>query len=143
MTLHKHTSSSSSMRSKNGYIPRLNSTCPSNPPFPQNSSSNDFALIACLCGKAPNASGSANNDVARITPRLIGITILGLAFNHAVFSSLTRTSGGTTMMGVALRTREMAVSPTAKVAAFLLLPMLCTASPVSSRFFFSSSERTG
>lgn len=78
-----------------------------------------------------------------VIPRLIGNVILGLCLSHSVFCSLTRTRGGRTMIGVALRTRLSAVSPTASVAAFLLLPNGFTSRSPVSTFPFSSSDKTG
>jgi hypothetical protein len=67
------------------------------------------------------------------SPRLTGVTILGLCLSHSVFCSLTSRRGGSTIIGVALSTRLSAVSPTASVAAFLLLPNgLTSISPVST-----------
>ena len=50
------------------YMPLLNSTLPSLPPFSQNSSSNVLASKACLCGNAARARGKAKIDVVRIRP---------------------------------------------------------------------------
>ena len=76
-------------------------------------------------------------------PKLTGSTIRGRAFNHSVVCNLTRTNGGRTMIGVEFRTRLIAVSPTASIAAFLLLPRLCTSLPSFSFFLFSSSLKAG
>lgn len=71
-------------------------------------------------------------------PRFSGSVNRGLLFNHSVLCILTSTSAGSTMIGVELKIRLSAVSPTANVAAFLLFPRLCTSFP-----FLSSSLNTG
>lgn len=76
-------------------------------------------------------------------PKLIGSTIRGRVFSHSVFCNLTRTKGGRTMIGVEFKTRLIAVSPTASVAAFLLLPRLCASFPSLSFFLFSCSLKAG
>ncbi len=115
------------------HSPRLNSTIPPSPPRSQKSSSSDRALTACRCGNAPSASGNAKMDVTRMRLRFMGNTIRGRAFSQSVFWSRTSINGGRTMMGVALKTRDAAVSATASVAAFFDLPTLSTSLPDFSR----------
>ena len=142
------------------YIPRLNSTLPSFPPRLQNSGSRDCAETACLCGKAANARGRAKSDVVKIKPlqccqhrpvdarakhipRFTGSIILGLCFSHSFLCNLININGGIAMTGVEFSTRLRAVSPTASVAAFLLLPKLCASIPSFSFCCFSASPSTG
>lgn len=76
-------------------------------------------------------------------PRFTGSVIFGLRFSHSVCCNRTKIKGGSTMMGVELSTLLRAVSPTASVAAFLLLPRLRTCEPSFSFCAFSSSLKVG
>lgn len=65
----------------------------------------------------------------RDIPILTGSAMPGLLFIHSVLCKRMRSNGGMTMIGVALSTLLTAVSPTARIAAFLLLPKLSAGPP--------------
>ena len=131
------------VNSCHSYMPRLNSTIPFAPPFSQNSFSKLLALTACRWGNAPKARGNAKIEVTNTNPRFAGITILGLCRSHCVLCNLNKPSAGNTMIGVAFNTLLIAVSPTAIVAAFLLLPRLSNLPFFRSSAIFCVSSRTG
>ncbi len=104
-------------------IPLLNSTSASAVPnMSTKRASNLRTGILCLCGNAASASGKAKMLVVRIRPRFTGRTRWGRLRNQVRCCNRTRMRGGSTMIGVALRTREMAVWVTAWTAAVRDLP---------------------
>ena len=127
------------------HMPLLNTTFPFSPPLSQNSFSRLEASTLCLCGNAARAKGSANRLVVRIRPRLTGRVSLGFFFSHSCFCNRTKIRGGMTMIGELFNTLLRAVSETARVAAFLLLPKDGTEDsdlPSSASLALSDSERT-
>ena len=76
-------------------------------------------------------------------PKLTGSVSRGLLISHSVLCNLTNANAGIAITGVELNTRLNAVSPTARVAAFLLFPRLCASFPLSTPRVFSSSLNTG
>ena len=81
-----------------------------------------------------------------ISPKLTGKVSLGFLLSHSCFWSRTRIRGGMTMMGELFKTLLRAVSDTARVAAFLLLPKDATEDsdfPSSASLALAESDRTG
>ena len=128
------------------HIPLLKTTFPPSPPLPQNSSSNVDASTLWRWGKAARARGKANRLVPRMRPRLIGSVSLGFLMRNCFFCNLTKIKAGITIIGELFKTRLIAVSETAIVAAFLLLPNEATSDsdlPSAASFTLSDSDRTG